>query len=216
MTRRLLVLLVAVLAAMTGCGVRADSEPRDIAEAERGDLGSEAAPEAGQGIGPKVYFVDEDDEGGARLRGTSRAVLPTPSAVLSELLKGLTATEQERRWRTAIPAGTELISAALDPRGIVHVDLTDDFFLATGEEQVKAVAQVVFTASGLDGVTGVRILVDGRAREWPRGDGVLQSEPLTPLLYPELNPSSQPEYPPAVSPEAPPTTVAVTAPEASG
>jgi hypothetical protein len=60
--------------------------------------------------------------------------------------------------------------------------------------------------------------VDGRPREWPRGDGVLQAEPLTPLLYPELNPTSQPEYPPPVSPEAPPTTVAppVTTPAPSG
>jgi spore germination protein GerM len=139
-------------------------------------------------------------------------------AVLSELLKGLTPEEQDRRWRTAIPAGTQLLSAALDAQGVVDVDLSDEFFGATGDAQVKAVAQVVFTASALDGVSGVRILVDGRPREWPRGDGVLQSEPLTPLLYPELNPTSQPEYPPPVSPEAP-TTVeapAVTAPSPSG
>jgi spore germination protein GerM len=208
--------LLGALLVLAGCGVRADGDPRDIPESERGDLGvTDDAPEPGAGTGPKVYFVDDDDDGTARLRGTARAVLPTPGAVLSELLKGLTATEQERRWRTAIPAGTELRSAVVDPRGVVDIDLSDEFFLATGEEQVKAVAQVVFTVSGLDEVTGVRILVDGRPREWPRGDGVLQSDPLTPLLYPELNPSSQPEYPPPVAPEIPTTTVAVTAPPTS-
>jgi spore germination protein GerM len=216
-TRRLALVLAVVLVVLTGCGVRADRNPRDIPESQRGDLGQGAAPEAGEGTGPKVFFVDEDDDGTARLRGTSRAVLPTPAAVISELLKGLTATEQERRWRTAIPAGTQLRSAVLTSQGIMDVDLSDDFFLATGEEQVKAVAQVVFTASGLDGVNGVRILVDGRPREWPRGDGVSQSEPLTSELYPELNPSSQPEYPPPVAPEAPTTTtVAPTTPAPSG
>jgi len=203
--------LLAVLTLLGACGVRDDRGPRDIPESERGDLGRPAAPEAGEGTGPKVFFVDEEDDGTARLRGASRAVLPTEQAVLSELMKGLTATEQARRWRTAIPAGTQLLSAVLNPDGTLDVDLTDEFFLATGEEQVKAVAQVVFTASNLEGVTGVRILVDGRPREWPRGDGVLQSEPLTPSLYPELNPSSQPEYPPPVAPEAP-TTVAATVP----
>jgi hypothetical protein len=217
--RVLLALLAAVAMVLAGCGVQNDREPRDIPESDFGDLtdGGED-PEPGEGTGPKVFFVDEEGEGPARLRGTARAVLPTPPAVLSELLKGLTPAEQDRRWRTAIPAGTELRSAELDPRGVVDVDLTDEFFLATGDTQIKAVAQVVFTASGLDSVTGVRILVDGRPREWPRGDGVLQAEPLTPLLYPELNPTSQPEYPPPVSPEAPPTTVAppVTTPAPSG
>jgi len=216
-SRRLALALAVLLAVLAGCGVRADRNPRDIPEGQRGDLGQSAAPEAGEGTGPKVFFVDEDADGTARLRGTSRSVLPTPSAVIAELLKGLTATEQERRWRTAIPAGTQLRSAVQTPQGIIDVDLSDDFFLATGEEQLKAVAQVVFTASALEGVRGVRILVDGRPREWPRGDGVLQSEPLTAELYPELNPSSQPEYPPPVAPEAPTTTTEVaTTPAPSG
>jgi hypothetical protein len=212
-TRRgFLALALAALVGLSACGVQADGEPRDIPESQRGELSDGGpAPEPGEATGPKVYFVEDEDGAAARLRGAGRAVLPTAPAVISELLKGLTPEEQDRRWRTAIPAGTQLRSAVPDPQGVVDVDLSDEFFGATGDAQIKAVAQVVFTASALDGVRGVRILVDGRPREWPRGDGVLQSDPLTPLLYPELNPTSQPEYPPPVTPETPATTAPPTA-----
>ena len=63
-------------------------------------------------------------------------------------------------------------------------------------------AQIVFTATGIDGVQRVKILVEGQPQGWLRGDGTAQpvGEPLTQYAYPELNPTSQPEYPPAPSP----------------
>ena len=76
------------------------------------------------------------------------------------------------------------------------VDVGDAFFDAKGESQIKAVAQVVYTATDLPEVERVRLLVDGQERDWLRGDGIAVSTALTPFDYPELNPSSQPDYPP--------------------
>jgi spore germination protein GerM len=100
-----------------------------------------------------------------------------------------------------VPLGTQQ-----QPDGTLVVDLSNDFFQATGDFQVRAVAQVVFTACALDGIDRVRLLVEGQPQEWPRGDGSLQSDPLTPYAYPDLNPSSQPDYPPPPSPGNTPTT----------
>jgi spore germination protein GerM len=127
----------------------------------------------------------------------------TPTAVLTELFNGLTKDEQQsRRWRTSIPADTKLVSAVQEPDGTLVIDLNQPFFQATSEAQIKAVAQIVFTATGIEGVQRVKILVEGQPQGWLRGDGTAQpvGEPLTQYAYPELNPTSQPDYPPTPSP----------------
>ena len=80
------------------------------------------------------------------------------------------------------------------------VDLSHAFFEAKGEAQIKAVAQIVFTATALRQVKRVRLLVDGQPRDWPRGDGVAVSSRSRSSTIPELNPSSQPDYPPQLLP----------------
>ena len=133
--------------------------------------------------------------------------------MLTELFNGLTKDEQqERKWRTAIPADTKLMSAMQESDGTLVIDLNQAFFQATSENQIKAVAQIVFTATGIDGVQRVKILVEGQPQGWLRGDGTAQpvGEPLTQYAYPELNPTSQPEYPPAPSPTTSTTSTTTT------
>ena len=60
----------------------------------------------------------------------------------------------------------------------------------------EAVAQIVFTATGAPGASQVELLVNGKKRRWPRGDGSLEGGPLTRFMFPALNPSSRPDYPP--------------------
>jgi hypothetical protein len=45
----------------------------------------------------------------------------------------------------------------------------------------------------------VRIRVDGQTRDWPDGNGELQTRPLTVYDYPGLAESAQPPYPPVPS-----------------
>ena len=58
-----------------------------------------------------------------------------------------------------------------------------------------AVAQIVTTATAIDGVDQVEIRVDGEARSWPRGDGELTEQALTPYDFPGVVESTQPAYP---------------------
>jgi spore germination protein GerM len=216
----MLVVLVGVVALLTACGLPSDGKPRDIAEDERLQLADTKAPEqaAATPNGPKVYFLSQAPNGEDRLQPAGRDVTPTPTAVLTELFTGLTAKEQQlNKWRTAVPPDTKLLDAPVQqPDGTLVVNLNQAFFQASGPGQINAVAQVVFTATGIDGVQRVKILVEGQPQGWPRGDGTAQlvGEPLTQYAYPELNPDSQPDYPPAPSPTSstsevpPPVTTA--------
>jgi hypothetical protein len=186
---------------VVGCGIPDDASPRDVQDRE--ELGGPvpAPPVGGDGAGPQVYFLagDTDDH----LQPARRDVASAATPLMTELLGGLTSAEIGRRWRTAIPAETVLRGTSMQADGTLEVDLSDAFFEATGDAQIEAVAQVVFTGAGLAGVEQVRLLVEGEARAWPRGDGSLDDQPLTVYDYPELNPTSQPDYPPIPSPVSP-------------
>jgi spore germination protein GerM len=218
MRRALLQLMAVVLGvmALAACGIPNDSRPRDVAENERLELADQKAPaQAASSVGPKVYFLSQAPSGQDRLQPAGRNVSSTPTAVLTELFNGLTKEEQqERRWRTSVPADTKLTSAVQESDGTLVIDLNQAFFQATSENQIKAVAQIVFTATGIEGVQRVKILVEGQPQGWLRGDGTAQpvGEPLTQYAYPELNPTSQPEYPPAPSPTTSTTTTAASSP----
>jgi spore germination protein GerM len=201
----ILVVLAGLVALLAACGIPSDGKPRDIAEDERLQLADTKAPEqAATPNSPKVYFLSQGPNGEDRLQPARRDVTPTPTAVLTELFTGLTAKEQQlNKWRTAVPPDTKLLDTPVQqPDGTLVVNLNQAFFQASGPGQINAVAQVVFTATAINGVQRVKILVEGQPQGWPRGDGTAQlvGEPLTQYAYPELNPDSQPDYPPAPSP----------------
>jgi Sporulation and spore germination len=204
--------LLAAIAALAACGIPTDAGPRDIAPVEgSAPNGQPSAPNQPGTPSSKVYFLatgkTSSDE---HLQPAARAVAPAPAELLQQLLDGLTKEEQAKRWRTAIPSGTRLLSTHLVGGGVLAVNLSEQFFKTAGEAQFKAVAQIVFTATEAQGVTAVSIAIDGVEREWPREDGSL-TEVLTPFAYPGLDPTSQPDLPPIPSP-TPPTTPGATSP----
>jgi spore germination protein GerM len=200
---RLLAVLGVLLLALAACGVPLDGSPRVLnPEDQPGATSSTEAPVAAGGASsPKVFFLTGADTAGSeRLQEVSRDVAALPTPLLTALLKGLTPDDRDRSLQTAIPAETQLIETNLEPDGTLVVNLNDAFFEAKGASQTKAVAQIVYTATGLAQVKRVRLLVDSQPRDWVRGDGVAVSTPLTRFDYPELNPSSQPDYPPEPAP----------------
>jgi spore germination protein GerM len=203
----LIAVLTIAVVALAACGIPSDKAPRDVAAKDRLQLAEPNAPsQVASSSGPKVYFLSSQNAAGQdRLQASGRNVPATPMAVLTELFNGLTRDEQARRWRTAIPSDTSLLTPPeLRPDGTLVVNLSTAFFEVKGEPQVKAVAQIVFTATGLssEGVQRVQILVNGQPQGWPRGDGTAQpvGQPLTQFAYPDLNPTSEPDYLPAPSP----------------
>ena len=110
--------------------------------------------------------------------------------------------EQQQGVGTAIPPGTTLSSARFTATDMVRVDLSNDILESTGDDLVTALAQLVFSLGELRGVERIDITVDGRAQDWPRGDGSFTSEPLTVYDYPGRAASSQPAFPGYVLPSA--------------
>lgn len=196
-------LVVALVGLLTGCGISADDAPRDIPPAEQRPLAVATDRNAGAARGTaRIYLLGPTGNGQAvALQPVARDAVETPTAVLGALLDGANAAEAARQFRSAVPAGTELRSASLRS-GVLWVDLSPQLLQLSGGDLVDALAQIVFTASEIDGVQGVWVLADGREQQWPDGNGELQSDPLTVYDFPGLVASAQPDYPAIPTPAA--------------
>ena len=189
--------LVTIVALLAACGINADRAPREIGADQRRSL-IEEQPEnlPRPGTTARIFLLAPTEQGRTtKLQAVGRDVSPTFTEVLTALLDGLTPEDQEGRLRTAIPSGTELRSATLTDARTLAVDLSAEFFGASGEVLTDAVAQIVFTVQGVDNEMTVMLSVEGVAQEWPTGSGSLVSRSLSVFDYPDRNPSSQPDYP---------------------
>lgn len=191
-------LLAVVLFA--GCGIPVDSQPRDINDPNPSTTtpNTKFNLDSIGGSRSTVFFVAPVVGRGDRLRPLRRKSNPDLTATITELLKGVDSSE-DKILRTAIPLETTMLHAS-QTNGIASIDLSQAFFKAQNDQLIRALAQLVFTATELEGVTSVIVLVDGKPRDWPRGDGVRQSQPLARSDFAELDPSSQPDYVLAPSP----------------
>jgi spore germination protein GerM len=209
MTRRATALFLALAVGLGACGVKSDDRPRDIPQEQRATLDANtptSEPQEGT-RSVRLYFLSAPTPGASeRLQPASRIVAGTPEAIVRELIGGLSEVERERKLRTAIPPGTGIRSVSTVD-GTAVVDLDDVFFKTRGDQQLRAVAQIVFTMTALQGIREVRLLIGGSEREWARTDGTLKSR-LSRSDFPELNPTTQPDYLPVPSPSAPVTAAA--------
>ncbi len=205
MTRRrcvpLIVLIGLTSGALAACGIGSDDRPRNVPPGEQQQLGVATDRSAGAATGTaRVYLLAPDGAGQSQaLQAVARDVTDNAAEVIGELLAGPNDEELIGQFRTALPDGLQLLSAARRA-GVLRVDVSKELGELAGEALVAAVAQIVFTASELDGVQSVKILIDGADQQWPAGNGELQSRPLTVYDYPGLVLSSQPSYPAVPSP----------------
>jgi spore germination protein GerM len=187
-----------------GCGISTDDNPRNIPAVDQEQLGVAADRSAGAATGTaRVYLLAPEAAGQSQvLQAVARDVDETAAGLLTALFAGPNADEMESQFRTALPAGIQLLSTSR--RGaVLRVDISRDLLQLSGQVLMAAVAQIVFTASELDGVQSVKILIEGADQQWPAGNGELQSDPLTVYDFPGLVQSSQPAYPAIPSPTQP-------------
>lgn len=183
-------LVASLLAAivLAGCGVPTDERPRDIASrrvpfellAPSSTTSTTAAPVISTVV--PVYMVVNEKVVPLPREVLAPAVL---TRLLAALLKGPTVEESDSGLRTAIPNDTRLLSARLDG-SIATIDLSGELLAVSGQEQILALAQIVFTATELPGVAGVRFALDDKPIEVPRADGTLTSDPLRRSDYESL------------------------------
>ncbi|HWC10601.1 MAG TPA: GerMN domain-containing protein [Acidimicrobiales bacterium] len=167
-----------VLTIIVGCGIPVDERARPLSRDEvPSPLRTEAPPPTTQFAAPspasaELFFVRD-----SRLAPVGRQTeTPSVDDALAALGSGPTASERGDGLRTALPGPVELAGA--DAAGVPVVEVAESFGEVEGEEQILALAQIVFTLTGLPGVNGVAFSLSGRVVEVPTGDGTLKAGPL--------------------------------------
>jgi spore germination protein GerM len=121
--------------------------------------------------------------GGPYLIPVTRQVSGTDpvAGVMAALLAGPTADEaaQTPAFGSAIPTGTTLNGVTVSD-GVASVDLSAGFMSGGGSASMTGrLAQVVFSLTRIDGIDGVRFLIDGTPTTVFGGEGVIVNDPAT-------------------------------------
>ena len=182
-TRCAALVAAASAAALAGCGVPMDAEPRAISQTTVAPADPVPTTIAATGAPTvPVYFLNGDSleahdypvEGEATLGKALDFVLAAPPDDGADV-------------RTAVPPGTALRGVVVDQDGVATIDLTGEINDISGSPQKQAFAQIVFTALGFDEVQQVRFQIDGKAIDAPTDDGnvsVVTADDYDPPLNP--------------------------------
>jgi hypothetical protein len=196
--------VVLAALAVTSCGISDDVGPRDVPPADRRDLVGGTDLAGGEATGTaRIYLLAPTSTGrSSTLQPVARDVQELPATVLAALFSGPNAGELSNQFRTALPTDTTLLSVRSQGTTL-RVDVSKELLQLSGDDLVDALAQIVFTASELDQVRSVQILVNGVGQQWPAGNGELQTAPLTVYDFPGRVATSQPAYPAFPTPNQP-------------
>lgn len=188
---------VVSLLVLSGCAIGADDSPRDIDRSTDQDPTPAVDAGGAAAIGAGRIFLLAPEVTGlpTRLEAVARDVPEDVDAVLEALFAGPNAAELTSQVRTALPAKLKLEDSLLRAGGVLAIDLSAELLTLSGDGLVAALAQIVFTVSGLSAVDSVKITVDNNDVQWPSSSGELTASPLTIYDYPGWDPSSQPAFP---------------------
>jgi hypothetical protein len=199
---RMLLLAAAVATGAAGCGVSEESRPQALEEdSVPFELLAPAATTTTTTTTIREQPLVEVDVylmGSQRLHPVTRRVtVPVSARKAIEALfaTGVSDAELAAGLRSAINPDVDLLSVQISSDGVATVDLGEDFLDASTQEQRVALAQIVFTATGVEG-TRVRFTLEGEAREVPTDRGT-QAGPLGREAFAELAPLPLPAPEPA-------------------
>lgn len=170
-------LLGAGALALAGCGVPVDRGPTSLSQADVPfGLLNPSPPSTttttanGTPVTVSVQIFLLSSTG--HVMAVDRDVpVPAPlSAILSALVDGPTNAETAGGLSSAVPGQTQVVSATM-AGGVAVVDLAGTFGQLVGQAQIDAVAQIVFTATVLPGVTGVSFELGGQQVAVPTDSG---------------------------------------------
>ncbi|WP_222195026.1 GerMN domain-containing protein [Modestobacter italicus] len=163
--RRPLVLLVALVLLLAGCGVGTQDSPERLTLTEA-PTARPSSPGPGT-VELEVFFVR-----GTRLEPVSRSAPSLDAETLLEVLvAGPTRTEVLAGLRTAIAPQTPTVPTGLAERRL-EVDLPRELTDVTGGNQLLTVAQLVWTLTTLPTVDEVRFTSGGVPVEVPTDAGL--------------------------------------------
>jgi spore germination protein GerM len=192
MRRRLLALLalLVLVAALAGCGIRADEhatfESEDAVPFDLLDTTTSSAtpaPARPDTVAVRVCLIDPTDHVVAVTRNLPAAF--TLGDLVDAVGQGPTQPERDAGWTTAF-SGSDLVDAVGRAAGVAQVGLTDQFTTMPAPDQLKAIAQLVCTFTEQRGVGQVQFTVNGSSAEVPRGDGSATADAVSQLDYADL------------------------------
>lgn len=190
MARRAL-LIAALVFALGSCGIPTDSAPRDLPEDER-SLAIAGSSSGSDAFGAdRIYLVAPGEE--RLLRSVPRDAAQRED-LIRILLLGPNDDEIAAQYSSFIPPSTELISARSTGQ-ILILDLTDELSDLSGQSLSQAIAQIVYTATEIDGVEAVQLRINGEEVAWPKPNGDTTADPLRIYDYPGFVQTAQPAYP---------------------
>ncbi|HEX2073709.1 MAG TPA: GerMN domain-containing protein [Geodermatophilus sp.] len=175
-----------LLALVAGCGISTGGTPEPIpaSDVPYGLLSPSPSPSAPTDPGPTqaaslVYLLAGEDTLVPRARevggGSLRERLDD---LLGDLAEGPNDVERRDELSTALPPDVSLTVAEIAGT-TATVDIAGPADAPSGWASRRAVAQIVLTATSLDGVDAVRLTLGGEPVDAPLPSGELTSEPLT-------------------------------------
>lgn len=196
-SRRLAVAPVALLIAVAGCGLSANDTPQAIAPENLPPVlidpapgSSTTSPDPGATTPVVVYLLERVGDS-SRLLAVEREVSdPTaPGERITVLLIPPSAAELDAGAITSIPTDTVLLASSLDEdSGELVIDVSDELLAIQGSELANAFAQLVYTATEVEGVRQVRFLVEGEEIAAPNAEGRPVQRAVTRSDYALLRP----------------------------
>lgn len=136
-----------------------------------------------QSIRTALYFLKTVGDESSIVTGTIRNVhysdIPL-SASIKQLLLKPNAMEMNNGFFTLIPENSALLSIEVTDQ-IAYLNFNEDFqFNSLGREGYLAqVKQIVYTATEIEGIEQVQILIEGKRLEFLGADGIYIGEPLS-------------------------------------
>lgn len=166
-------LLVAAIGA--ACGVPIDNGPTKLSKrgVPFGLLAPSAPTTSTTGPAPvavtvQIFLLTP----AGKLVPVSRDIpFPAPlTTILGALVDGPTNAEAGAGLQGAVPTQTDVLGASV-AGGVATVNLGGTFGQLVGQAQIDAVAQIVFTATALPGVTSVAFELSGQPVSVPTATG---------------------------------------------
>ena len=189
-----------VLLGAAACGVPVQSRPVALASGQLpAGLTSASSTTTLAGSSVPVSLIQVYFVAGDRMVARSRLV-PSPGSLpeaVADLLAGPTPAESIAGIRTSIDPGTELLGERINKDRVV-LDLSSAFTNTGGPDQILAIAQLVYTATGVPGLDAVSFELQGSPVAVPLADGTLVTAPVNRADYAglvALSPGSGPAKP---------------------
>lgn len=185
-------LALALVVFMVACGVPEDDGPQELT-ADQVPFGllttAPTTTSTPENLPPsreaELYFLNSED----LLEPLSREVADRSVQTVLETLLATDTAGLPAGNSSNIPPDTVLLDSFTESDGqtdVLTVDLSEQFTTIEGERFSAAVAQIVFTASDLEGVDAVSFRVDGEPIPVPDADGATEDDPVTTLDYRSL------------------------------